>query len=248
MQTKIKKVIEALLVLVVLVSLVSCGKDKPSDQGTPINTQSPSSNIPTTPPPQGITVNKIDFIEVNITDLNEVQIDQINNFASVGGYYYWADGKGGYIVFIGMGEKPTGGFSIKVLSVEDNEGRTNIFIEEISPKADDVVTQALTYPYIVIEIKGVTNRFSIITNSKAIYELIVAEEVTSQVLDCYYEGQIDNNSIEVKTNDSYFSLRNSNISSMIEGLKKGDPVRVTYKYSSENQLLLESIEKIPDDN
>ena len=55
-----------------------------------------------------------------------------------------------YYVLI-MGEKPTGGYSLKVKEVNRNDGKTEMIVEEIVPGANEVTTQALTYPTLVVE-------------------------------------------------------------------------------------------------
>ena len=57
-----------------------------------------------------------------------------------------------YFYIICMGEKNTGGYSLEVKEVyrtDDNE--TVVIVEELSPGKDDMVTQAFTYPTLMIE-------------------------------------------------------------------------------------------------
>ena len=56
------------------------------------------------------------------------------------------------IIYIGLGEKPTGGYGIDVESVKKVDGTTKIEIKEISPEPDQLVTQALTYPKTLIRV------------------------------------------------------------------------------------------------
>ncbi len=56
------------------------------------------------------------------------------------------------IIYIGLGEKPTGGYGIDVESVKKVDGTTKIEITEISPEPDQLVTQALTYPKTLIRV------------------------------------------------------------------------------------------------
>ena len=235
-----KKRIVVVVILVVLIILTGC-INKPVDQNQP--TDKPTGNSPgtTVTPPQGITVNNIDFKEVSLNELTPEKIELINQLVLLKGYYYWVDSNGLYTMYIGMGEKPTGGYSIKVLSVEDNEGKTNILVEETIPGTDENVSQALTYPYVVIEMKGITDRFTIMTTNKDEYKLVNNDELKVLTITGIYQGQIDNNSIEVKIGDSYMVFRNPEITSLIAGLKKDDSVIITYKTSTEGQYIIESI-------
>ena len=235
-----KKRIVVVVILVVLIILTGC-INKPVDQNQP--TDKPTGNSPgtTVTPSQGITVNNIDFKEVSLNELTPEKIELINQLVLLKGYYYWVDSNGLYTMYIGMGEKPTGGYSIKVLSVEDNEGKTNILVEETIPGTDENVSQALTYPYVVIEMKGITDRFTIMTTNKDEYKLVNDDELKVLTITGIYQGQIDNNSIEVKIGDSYMVFRNPEMTTLIAGLKKDDSVIITYKTSTEGQYIIESI-------
>ncbi|MFO7612354.1 MAG: protease complex subunit PrcB family protein [Clostridia bacterium] len=240
MKRKSKAIIAIICATAVMGLLAGCGNDGLSGQATPTPTPGVSAG-PSTEPPQGITVNKIDFTEVAPNELSDEQIMQINDFALVGGYYYWVDSNGVYRVFIGIGEKPTGGYGIKVISVEDNEGMTNIIVEEISPGADDIVTQAITYPYVVVEMKGITDSFSIVSTDGSEFVLINEDEIELHIVECVYEGQIDNNSIEVIADGSYLVFRNPGMTNLVSTLKTGDLIRIVYTISAEDQLMLVSI-------
>lgn len=66
--------------------------------------------------------------------------------------FYNQDKKDYLYIIVGYGQQPTGGYSIavEVLYLTNN----SIYIDTslIGPAKDDVVTQALTYPYIVVKI------------------------------------------------------------------------------------------------
>ena len=50
-----------------------------------------------------------------------------------------------------MGEKNTGGYSLKVKEVNKIDEQTEIIVEEIEPKKNESTTMAFTYPTIVVE-------------------------------------------------------------------------------------------------
>ncbi len=248
MKLKKKIVSIAAFILIILMVFGGCSSDKTADQNQA--TDKPGGTVTSSPtnPPQGFTVNKIDFKEINLNDLDQEQVGLINDFAITGGYYYWVDTNGVYTMFIGLGEKLTGGYSLKVLSVEDNEGKTNILVEETIPKADEMVTQALTYPYILIEMKGITDRFTVTNTHNEEYKLINVDELDAHTVEGVYQGQIDNNSIEVKVGESYMVFRNPEMSSMVAGFKKDDLIKVIYKTTNDGQFILENIKSVKVDN
>ena len=62
------------------------------------------------------------------------------------------------VVAVFAGEKPTGGYSVEILSADTSNSQTRdrqslvITIEYRQPGAEDFVTEALTYPYHIIKI------------------------------------------------------------------------------------------------
>lgn len=56
-----------------------------------------------------------------------------------------------YLYVICMGEKNTGGYSLKVKEVNMNGEKTEIIIKEIVPGGSDIVTMAFTYPTVIVE-------------------------------------------------------------------------------------------------
>ena len=56
-----------------------------------------------------------------------------------------------YLYIICMGEKNTGGYSLKVKEVNINDGKTEIMVEEIVPRDDEIVSMAFTYPTVIVE-------------------------------------------------------------------------------------------------
>jgi hypothetical protein len=63
-------------------------------------------------------------------------------------------GEGEYTYIIAMmGEKPTGGYAIKVVSIDDNEeGKYAVTVELSSPEEDSIVNQAIAYPADIVRI------------------------------------------------------------------------------------------------
>lgn len=145
-----RKLIMILLSILLVVTLVAC------------------SNVPI-PPPQGITVNDIDFEKVDGNSLTDAQIKMIEKNKVDKGYSYWQEDKAFYIVIF-AGEQPTGGYAFDVKSVEDNEGKTNILVELTPPK--DMATRVLTYPYTIIKAEGITDNFNIVDTNGEVYKLI----------------------------------------------------------------------------
>ena len=56
-----------------------------------------------------------------------------------------------YFYIICMGERSTGGYSLKIKEVNKVDDVTEIIVEEFEPKEGSVVTMAFTYPTVMIE-------------------------------------------------------------------------------------------------
>ena len=62
----------------------------------------------------------------------------------------YSDGEFLYVV-VGYGEQKSGGFSIQVNKFYETKNAIYIDTTLLGPNASDTVTQALTYPYVVIK-------------------------------------------------------------------------------------------------
>ena len=56
-----------------------------------------------------------------------------------------------YFYTICMGEKNTGGYSMKIKEVNKIDAKTEVIVEEIAPDKNAIVTMAFTYPTIILE-------------------------------------------------------------------------------------------------
>jgi len=125
-----------------------------------------TSKVVSTTPVQSIINNKIDFQVISEVDAPKALIERLNENKENRGFIYTVDDSTGYIyIAIMSGAKPTGGHSIEVTGIEDNEGRTNVFVKEVSPAKDDMVTQVVTHPYTIVKARGITPNITV-KNSK----------------------------------------------------------------------------------
>lgn len=121
-----------------------------------------------------ITTNEISFEEVSTDKLPPNMSNSINVLKSNRGYLMYSHEGDNYIVVF-SGKRNTGGYSIKVISIKDNEGKTNIVVEEKTPQQGDMVTQVITYPYTVIKVKGINSNFILKTTKDEILEKVMKE-------------------------------------------------------------------------
>lgn len=92
------------------------------------------------------------FTIIKNQDMNTDMLTALEFIKQHRGYGIISEDENLYNIFIGSGEKNTGGYTIEVINVENKDGKTIITVREISPSKDQMVTQAITYPYVVISI------------------------------------------------------------------------------------------------
>jgi hypothetical protein len=139
--------------------------------------------------------------EYQLIELEDVENDEVlewyeSNKGEMGTYQLEADEA--IYLLISAGEKRTGGYS---LEIENDKLEGNTFSGEltlITPKDDDMVTMALTYPTLLIKFSGLEE----VDTDFNLEELEEIEEKGLKQVIAKYIGQIDNNSIEVDTSMS----------------------------------------------
>lgn len=57
-------------------------------------------------------------------------------------------------ILLNMGEKPTGGYSIEVVKVEELPDKVVVTVRENSPKPGEMATTAITNPYAAVKINS----------------------------------------------------------------------------------------------
>ncbi len=64
-------------------------------------------------------------------------------------------------LLVTYGEKPTGGYDVEITDISEEDGKLVVTAEFTEPGEDDVVTQALTYPYdlAMVDDPGIPVRF-----------------------------------------------------------------------------------------
>ncbi|HCW04460.1 MAG TPA: hypothetical protein DGK91_08000 [Clostridium sp.] len=98
--------------------------------------------------------NKISFETVDTGNVPRLLMKKINKLKRERGFIYSKDDSSGYLyIAILMGERSTGGYSIKVVNVEDYQDKIKVQVQEKSPDSKQMVTMALTQPYTVIKVK-----------------------------------------------------------------------------------------------
>lgn len=92
---------------------------------------------------------KVEYKEQN--NYKVIKMDDYNSEYEKKGYYIEKE-NGKFNIVVSAGMKPTGGYSIDVVKVVVLDDSVQIYIEENTPPAKSVVTDALTYPCIKVSL------------------------------------------------------------------------------------------------
>lgn len=191
----------------------------------------------------GITVNKIKFEKVQYEKLPDDKKMLVESKKGTRGYLVWEE-DGSFVIFITSGEKSTGGYSINVKYIEDNEGITKISVEEKSPAPGDAVTEAITYPYIIVKAKGITDNFNIEnTKGEKFSPLQNNKSPLVENVRGSFVGAIDNSFVEIIVDNQPQAFMITEVEDKIKNIRDGDEVILSYEKNEYGQLILKSIEK-----
>jgi len=154
---------------------------------------------------------------------------------------------GSTYLLVSAGEKPTGGYVIEKLVLTGTDQVINVRASLRVPGKDEMVTQALTYPSILVKIQEDNRKFELAELTEDVPEKNEVKKDTGT-----YVGQIDNNSIEVKISGvpeekaaKVFRLEDKVRDNFQRfELETDDQVLFSYFENNDGQLVLTSIEKI----
>jgi len=195
------------------------------------------------PSNKGIAVNKIKFENLQYDELSEDKKELVDKLKASRGYYAWEE-NGSYIILISLGEKPTGGYTVEVDYIEDNEGVTNIIVKEEAPAAGDVVTTVITYPYVLVKAKGITDNFNVENTKGEKFNLLQASNNTVfENVEGVYVGAIDSNFVEIIINNQPQSFMITEVADKIKSIRDGDAVVISYEKNEHGQFILKNIKK-----
>ncbi len=130
-----------------------------------------------------LTIDQISSLELIINSLKEedltysIQKEPYKEKIISRGYAF-AEEKEKNIVVIAMGEKKTGGYSISIEKVITNNSEATIYVSETSPKPNETVTQAFTYPNVQIEFNRKPTKITVINEkTKEIFREIEIKNI-----------------------------------------------------------------------
>jgi hypothetical protein len=72
------------------------------------------------------------------------------------------------VILLAMGEKPTGGYAIRVDGVEEINGALKLIATEAQPGSNCMVTQVLTAPYLFVKVSSVKRVETVVFKSEVV--------------------------------------------------------------------------------
>ncbi len=200
------------------------------------------------------TINPIAYETVALEDSN-IPTDLMKSVeAQKGnrGYMVWKENNTTLLVIM-AGEKSTGGYSIEVESIEDHEGKNVVTVVETEPAAGDMTIQVITYPYVIVRLQDVGDQFTVITTKGETLTVIQQGDMNIQAepeqqndqplieAEGIYNGQIDNNSIEIEVNGEPQAFQIGLLQEGIQKLELYDQVKIKYYQNEHGQLMITEI-------
>lgn len=189
-----------------------------------------------------------------VLDDNEILAQWYQNNSYKGGFHSISDGQWQYVL-IAAGEKNTGGYSITVDSItEVTPGTAYVHATLNSPGKDAMVTQALTYPYLIVRfekgnIEKIQGDLSVLNQSnderdkKAVQDLVLEFGSKIQMVSLLAPEEMVKKSIV----ENYKDLVTSSLLEKWQKDIQNAPGRLTSSpYPDHIEIL--SIEKLSDDS
>lgn len=241
-----RKVLSLILISILAVSILAgCTKDKEKTPAINEETQTEQTEQTEDKNVDETENNKNVTFEI-IEKFDEEALKMIDEKTKEKGYGILSRDDNSVVIFIASGEKPSGGYGIKVKTVEEKDGVITITVEETAPEEGAMVITALTYPYTVIRLDTKATEFVIVNTEgeeftnldkkvESSYELKEAEGV--------YIGAIDNNSVEILLDgeEKPMAFRLEELDNF-ESPKENAKVKISYYTNEYSQNMLKSLE------
>jgi hypothetical protein len=164
------------------------------------------------------------------------------------GYFVFAppayDTGGDVYLVVYAGEKPTGGYRITLHSLEKRNATLYLEVEEKVPAEDEMVIQVLTYPTLIVKLDHAYDSYEIAGIDNEPFPKISEERIPQrQEARGIYNGQIDNNFIEISVDGTAGAyLLPEDLSWVLaELLNSGDTVVFTYYKNEHGQQVIREL-------
>lgn len=195
---------------------------------------------------QSIEGQIIEAQKIEAEDLDPNLQNELDLLKQKTGSYYWNDTTENPLIYIGMGLQPTGGYSISAERLTLEGKALKILVSTKAPGSDEMVTQALTYPFLLLKLPTDTefDTLSVVDQAGMPYDLLTLNSESAQVIQGTYVGQIDSTSIEVQVGESFMVFRNFLMTELVDAIESGTLVELSYVETNEGQYQLYQIKPL----
>lgn len=114
---------------------------------------------------------KENFEKLSYNQIPKKLLDSINVYKKYRGYFTMDLDEWQYIVVL-AGRRNTGGYSLEFLDAYEKDGSSIIIVKEKTPSPKDIVTQAITYPYLVLRTHKHFESYKVIDENGNIYDKV----------------------------------------------------------------------------
>jgi len=99
-----------------------------------------------------------DLVKAPYPDEVEASLEDIRK----NGGFKQVNGKDKTYVLIGLGQRPTGGYTIEVTKAEQNGQQVTVYVRERKPEAGTMTTQVISYPVTVVSLAKTTSAVKVV--------------------------------------------------------------------------------------
>lgn len=186
--------------------------------------------------------NEVFFEQITANEITDSEIsDWFTKKHEEYGVHKKDDKNGTYTyVIVSSGMRPTGGYSMSIEKTDENSETITFKAYLEKPGENDNVTQAITYPNVLLKVKS-EDKDIVVIGLEDIDELNYNIEVNDKLfLKGIYNGRIDSNFIEVSAKDEimvflYPLAKETNV------LREGSTVEIKYTVGEDEQKHILSI-------
>lgn len=166
-----------------------------------------------------------------MADLTGEQVDLLNRNRQEAGWFPLGDGR----LAVVLGMRPTGGYGLS-LTEWSMEGETLVLtVSEQVPGDDEAVTQALTYPALVLEVDAPFEDARVVSDESVTFERLNTDLIRAQG---EYQGMADGHTLEILVDGEYMAFTFEDEADPV-GLSSGQMVEFGYYKAGERLVIRE---------